>query len=99
MLKTPIELMQDLGKRIGVRRKALGWTQVVAAERAGVSYRTWRRLETAGQASIEDLARASVALRCEECLEALFPEPAASSLDELLRGQKMQARRSGKRRP
>lgn len=98
MLKTPIELMEELGRRIGSRRKALGWTQQVAAERSGVAYRTWRRLETSGQASIEDLVKAAVALRCEEGLEALFPPRAAVSLDELLRQQRAQAGLAGTRR-
>ncbi|CAN5345364.1 hypothetical protein BH10PSE3_BH10PSE3_11610 [soil metagenome] len=97
MLKMPSELMLELGQRIGVRRKAFGWTQQAAAERSGVSYRTWRRLESAGQASIEDLVKATVALRCEEGLESLFPPPAAASLDDLLRRQKTQTRRSGGR--
>jgi transcriptional regulator with XRE-family HTH domain len=98
MLKTYSELLQELGRRIAARRKALGWTQQAAAERSGVNYRTWRRLEGMGQASIEDLVKAAVALRCEEGLELLFPAPAASSLDDLLRQQKTQARRSGARR-
>ncbi len=98
MLKTSAELLEELGQRIVARRKALGWTQQAAAERSGVNYRTWRRLESMGQASIEDLVKAAVALRCEEGLEVLFPVPAASSLDELLRQQKAQARRSGMRR-
>lgn len=95
MLKTPTELMQDIGQRIGARRKALGWTQQTAAARSSVSYRTWRRLETLGQASVEDLVKAAVALRCEEGLDGLFPPPVASSLDELLRRQKIAARRQG----
>lgn len=95
MLKTFPELLQELGRRIAARRKALGWTQQAAAERSGVNYRTWRRLEGLGQASIEDLVKAAVALRCEEGLELLFPAPAASTLDELLREQKAQARRPG----
>lgn len=99
MLKTPSELMGELGRRIASRRRALGWTQQAAAERAGVAYRTWRRLEGAGQASIEDLVKAAVALRCEEGLETLFPAPAAGSLDELLRQQKAQAGLTGTRRP
>ncbi len=93
MLKTYAELLQEMGQRIGVRRKALGWTQQAAAERSGVNYRTWRRLEGMGQASVEDLVKAAVALRCEEGLEVLFPAPVASTLDELLRQQKAQARR------
>lgn len=95
MLKTHTELLQEMGERIAARRKALGWTQQAAAERSGVNYRTWRRLEGMGQASVEDLVKAAVALRCEEGLEVLFPAPAASTLDELLRQQKAQARRPG----
>ncbi|MDI1365044.1 MAG: helix-turn-helix transcriptional regulator [bacterium] len=97
MLKTYAELLHELGERIGARRKVLGLTQQAAAERSGVNYRTWRRLENQGQASVEDLVKAAVALRCEEGLEILFLAPAASSIDELLRQQKSQARRSGPR--
>ena len=85
MLKTPSELLQDLAGRVKARRLALGWPQQDAARRAGVAYRTWQRLENEGQASIEDMVKAAIALRCEEGLAALFPEPAASSLDDLLR--------------
>lgn len=49
--------------------------------------RTWRRLETQGKASIEDLIKATLALRCEEALTALFAEPVAASLDDLLKRQ------------
>ena len=70
MLKTYAELLQELGQRIGTRRKALGWTQQAAAERSGVNYRTWRRLESLGQASVEDLVKAAVALPEMETLAA-----------------------------
>ena len=70
-----------------LRGMPLGWPQLEAAQRAGVAYRTWRRLETEGQASVEDMVKAAVALRCEEGLSALFPLPAASSLDALLAQQ------------
>ncbi|WP_254515821.1 helix-turn-helix domain-containing protein [Novosphingobium sp. G106] len=83
--------MASLGTRIKTRRVALGITQADAAARAGVAYRTWRRMEQEGKASIEDLARAAIALRCEEGLTSLFPPPAASSMDELLRQQQMAA--------
>ena len=87
-LRTASELLAEVGTRIRVRRVMLGLTQADAAERSGVSYRTWRRMEQSGQASIEDLAKAAIALRCEDGLAGLFPEPAATSLDELLRRQK-----------
>lgn len=87
MLYTPLEIAQALGQRIKARRQNIGWTQAATAERAGVAYRTWRRLESEGKASIEDLVRAAIALRCEQDLAALFPEPAASSMDDLLARQ------------
>lgn len=84
MIKTPSEILLDLAQRIRERRVALGWPQLEAARRAGVAYRTWRRLETEGRASLEDMVKAAVALRCEDALDTLFPLPEASSLDALL---------------
>ena len=69
------------------RRLGLGLAQQGAARRAGVAYRTWRRLETEGRASIEDMIKAGLALRCEDALEELFSAPPATSLDELLKLQ------------
>ena len=94
MLKTVGELTVELGARIRMRRALMGLTQAEAAGRAGVAYRTWRRLECEGAASLEDLVKASLALRCEGGLEDLFPRPAASSLDELIQRQ-AQGRRTG----
>ena len=87
MLQTPQEIQQALGDRLRARRIALGWTQKVAAQRSGVAYRTWRRLENDGKASLEDVIKAAVALRCEGGFEMLFPQPAARTLDELLKRQ------------
>ena len=91
MLKTRLEIQHGLAERLKARRIALGWTQQVAAQRSGVAYRTWRRLETEGKASLEDVIKAAVALRCEGGLEALFPPPAAKSLDDLLQRQGVNA--------
>ncbi|WP_230772209.1 helix-turn-helix domain-containing protein [Sphingomonas sp. Leaf4] len=92
MLHTPTELAMTIGAAIRARRKAMGWTQVESARRAGVAHRTWRRMETEGRASIDDLVRAALALRCEDTLAALFPLPAATSIDALLRQQTGTAR-------
>lgn len=50
------------------------------------------RMEAEGRASIEDLVRAAIALRCDEGIAALFPEMAASSMDELLAQQRKASR-------
>ncbi len=65
----------------------LQWSQEEAAKRAGMGLRTWQRMEAAGPSLVENLINAAVALRCEAGLSGLFPAPAASSLDELLRRQ------------
>lgn len=83
------DLLLKTGVQIRTRRLAMGLTQADAAARAGVAYRTWRRMEKDGSASIEDLIRAAIALRCEQGLTELFPEPAASSMDELLIMQRL----------
>lgn len=85
--KTSPELLAELGQRVRTRRLGLGLTQRDAATRAGVAHRTWRRLEAEGYASIDDLVKAAIALRCEEGLEGLFPAPVARTMDELLKAQ------------
>ena len=87
MLKTPQEFLHELGETIRARRIGQGWSQHEAASRAGVGLRTWRRLETGGQATIDTLINAAIALKCEEGLSQLFPAPAARSLDDLLTRQ------------
>ena len=92
-MDTPIaDLLTQMGRRIKTRRLALNLTQAEAAAKSGVAYRTWRRMETEGSASIEDLIRAAIALRCEQGLSTLFPEPAAGSMDELLQAQQAAAK-------
>jgi transcriptional regulator with XRE-family HTH domain len=99
MLKTPQELLAELGASIRTRRVAMRWSQAEAAARAGMSERTWRRLEVGGQASIENLVNAALALRCEEGLANLFPAPAAASMDELLKRQTAAAPPARRRSP
>lgn len=98
MLVTPLELLQQLGESIRARRIGQGWSQAEAASRAGVGLRTWRRLETGGQATIDTLVCAAIALRCEEGLSQLFPAPAARSLDALLARQAAEAKPKVRRR-
>lgn len=103
MILTLQDQMTDLGKRIKARRLALDLTQQAAAAKAGVAHRTWRRMEAEGKASIEDLVRAAIALRCDEGIVGLFPEMAANSMDDLLAQQrkatKSQRQRAGGTRP
>lgn len=98
MLKTAPELLAELGDAIRARRVAQNWSQTEAARRAGMSSRTWQRLEMHGQATTEHLVNAAIALRCEEGLAGLFPAPLPSSMDELLKQQKKAASATKTRR-
>lgn len=69
------------------RRVLQGWSQAEAAKRAGIGVATWQRMEAGGGGHIENLINAAMALRCEEAVDALFPAPAASNMDELLARQ------------
>lgn len=103
MIFTLRDQMAGLGKRIRERRLALDLTQQAAAAKAGVAYRTWRRMEAEGTASIEDLVRAAIALRCDEGIVGLFPAMATNSMEELLAQQRRainsRRQRAGRARP
>ena len=98
MLKTPDEILSELGVAVRARRIGFRWSQEEAAARAGVGLRTWRRMETDGRATLETLVNAAIALRCEEGLAVLFPEPAAGSLNELLERQAKAAKPKARQR-
>jgi transcriptional regulator with XRE-family HTH domain len=91
-------LLSELGDAIRARRLVQNWSQSEAARRAGMSSRTWQRLEMHGQATIEHLVNAAIALRCEEGLTQLFPAPSAGSMEELLQQQKAASASKQRRR-
>lgn len=91
MMRTPKEILSDLGEAIRARRVALNYSQQEAARRAGIGVRTLRRMETEGQGTIESLINVAIALRCEDRLGDLFPLPPARSMDELLKQQQREA--------
>ena len=97
MILTLADHMLGIGQRIKARRLALNLTQQAASAKAGVAHRTWRRMEGEGKASIEDLVRAAIALRCDEGIARLFPEMAASGMDELLAQQRRAAKSTRQR--
>jgi transcriptional regulator with XRE-family HTH domain len=98
MLKTAKELRQELGQAIRLRRIGQSWSQDEAATRAGMSLRTWKRMEADGPSLVENLIGAAIALRSEEGLSQLFPAPSASSLDELLKRQAAAAKSGTRKR-
>jgi transcriptional regulator with XRE-family HTH domain len=99
MIKTPQELRGELGRAIRLRRLGQGWSQEEAATRAGMGLSTWKRMEASGPSLVENLINAALALRCEDGISQLFPPPAASTLDELLRRQSATVTKTRQRAP
>ncbi|ANP47995.1 DNA-binding protein [Candidatus Viadribacter manganicus] len=91
MIKTSTEILVALGEALRARRVALNLSQEEAARRAGIGVRTLRRIESAGQGTIESLVNVAVAMRCEEKLGDIFPLPPARSMDELMQQQRQAA--------
>lgn len=72
---TPAELRAILGGRIRRLRIGRDLDQVTTAERAGVSEKALRNLETGRGSSVETLVRVLKALDALAGLDTLVPEP------------------------
>ncbi|ACI98134.1 helix-turn-helix domain-containing protein [Rhodospirillum centenum] len=98
MLYTAPEICRRVGERVRTLRLARGLSQSVLAERAGVSFSTYRRLEATGQVSFADIVRTAIALRAEDALLELFPAPEYATLNEALKQTAPGPRRAPRRR-
>ncbi|MBN2681528.1 MAG: helix-turn-helix transcriptional regulator, partial [Bacteroidales bacterium] len=72
MLKLPKEIMQDLVIKVKKLRKQQGFSQMVLAERSGVSLGSIKRFEVTGKISLEALLQISLALNRIDDFENLF---------------------------
>jgi transcriptional regulator with XRE-family HTH domain len=99
MIKTAEELRQDLGAAIRQRRVLQRLSQEEAATRAGMSLSSWKRMEAQGPSSVDHMIEAAFVLRCEEQISELFPLPAASSMEDLLKRQAAESLKLPKRAP
>lgn len=99
MIKTADELRQDLGAAIRQRRVLQRLSQEEAATRAGISLSSWKRMEALGPSSVDHMIEAAFVLRCEDQISGLFPLPAATSMDELLKRQAAESVKRPQRAP
>lgn len=84
VVQTPSAVARHLASRVRAERKARGWSRLELAERSGVNVETLKRFETTGRISLDRLLRIASALGGLAGFAALFPEPVAESLDELI---------------
>ena len=85
--KTPAQLLEGVGERAAKRRKELGFTQEQLARRSGVSLGSLRRFEQTGKVALESLVRISIALDCQDDIDALFGKRAYRSIQEVIDAQ------------
>jgi transcriptional regulator with XRE-family HTH domain len=96
-LQTPEQAAIDLAGRARARRLAKNWKQVTLAGRSGVSLASVRRFEATGKVSLQNLLKIAFALNRLDDFDALFQQPAASSIAELEASQTVTRRRRGRR--
>jgi transcriptional regulator with XRE-family HTH domain len=95
LFNTPEELQAVLGERLRRLRLNRNIDQRTAAEKAGISERALRNLETGRGSTVETLLRVLKALEYLQGIDMLAPETSVNPLD-LLRQRKapQRARRS-----
>jgi len=78
-------------------RLAYNMTQQALAEKSGVPLSTLKRFEQSGEISLAALLAIAGALEALDAFENLFPQPAATSLEEL-ESARADRKRAGKGR-
>jgi transcriptional regulator with XRE-family HTH domain len=92
-------MLENIGNRLQDLRISRNMSQADLALAAGVSVRTLRRLEAAGDARLETVARVALALRLEEQFDRFFAPEETRTLDEIVKAQRKRKRvRKGSRR-
>ena len=87
LFKTPDELQSTFGKRLKRLRLDSNLGQRTTAEKAGISERALRNLESGHGSTVETLLRVLKALDYLQGIDMLAPEPSINPLD-LLRQSK-----------
>ncbi len=74
LLKTPAEVMKELGLKARAKRLSNNLSQSGMATRSGVSLGSLKRFEATGQISLESLLKIAMSLNCMHDFEEVFRE-------------------------
>ena len=81
ILKTPVEIMEDIASRVKNKRLELNLTQEGICSRSGVTLGSLKRFESTGQISFESLLKLAHAVNALSEFDDLFmPVPDRKSL-------------------
>lgn len=83
-LTSAAEQAQALAARVRALRLRLGWTQVEAAGRAGMTLASYKRFERTGEIALRSLLKLALVMDQLDRVEALFQPPPWRSLDEAI---------------
>lgn len=83
-LTSAAEQAQALAARVRALRLRLGWTQVEAAGRSGMTLASYKRFERTGEIALRSLLKLALVMDQVERVEALFQPPPWRSLDEAM---------------
>ncbi len=86
--KTAPQIAEAVAERVRKRRKERHLTQAELAERAGMSFASYKRFEQKHEIAFDSLVKIAIALGCEKDFDALFATPFFSSIEELIRSEK-----------
>ena len=88
ILKTPLEVRQDIAERFKARRLAMNFTREELASRSGVAGSSPKRFEREGLIALDSLLKIALVLDCLDDFEKIPAGktwvPAAQSLDDIL---------------
>ncbi len=79
-LKTPPEVMRELGQRAKELRLRRNLTQVQLGERADISPRSLARFENTGHGTVGLMVKTALALGAGEALGKLFVQPRVETM-------------------
>jgi transcriptional regulator with XRE-family HTH domain len=85
--KTSSQIALETAARVRLRRKEQHLTQEQLAEKAGMSFGSYKRFEQKGEIAFDSLVKIAVALGMENGFNALFAKKQFSSLRELINEQ------------
>ncbi|MCR4790498.1 MAG: helix-turn-helix domain-containing protein [Treponemataceae bacterium] len=86
--KTAPQIAEAVAKQVVKRRKEHGFTQAQLAQRAGVTFASYKRFEQKHEIAFESLIKIAIALGCEKDFDSLFATPHFSSIEELIASEK-----------
>jgi transcriptional regulator with XRE-family HTH domain len=82
LLKSPVEILMDMGGRAKEARLALGWTRKTLSVRSGVPEPTIKRFETTGLIGTQALVNMALALDMSAGLDTLFQAKPIQSVSQ-----------------